>query len=386
MFQSIDVGADMIAQYRHRTGRQRCHAMLGGADAFGELLPIFVHEQHRTYHAAVRDGLLDERCERIFRRDKATGNHALRLHHHQRAAIEIAADEQNYVLTTGTGSGKSLAYIVPIVDHVLRRGSGRGIQAIIVYPMNALVNSQEEELKKFLHEGFAPHEIEVSFDRYTGQEGDETRQRIVANPPDILLTNYVMLELMMTRPYERKLIERAKGLRFLVLDELHTYRGRQGADVALLMRRARNRVETPEQTIQFVGTSATLAGEGTLERQQKEVAEVASEIFGSSVKPEHVIGETLKRATPRKHDPAAVRGAMTDRAELVPPQTYAEYVQHPVSMWIEDTFGLARKRRDAGCVRSQAACKRQRRSCKALPVSQQETCAEVIQAWLSGRL
>ena len=51
MFQSIDVGADMIAQYRHRTGRQRCHAMLGGADAFGELLPIFVHEQHRTYHA-----------------------------------------------------------------------------------------------------------------------------------------------------------------------------------------------------------------------------------------------------------------------------------------------------------------------------------------------
>ena len=182
---------------------------------------------------AVRDGLLDERCERIFRRDKATGNHALRLHHHQRAAIEIAADEQNYVLTTGTGSGKSLAYIVPIVDHVLRRGSGRGIQAIIVYPMNALVNSQEEELKKFLHEGFAPHEFEVSFDRYTGQEGDETRQRIVANPPDILLTNYVMLELMMTRPYERKLIERAKGLRFLILDELHTYRGRQGRGCGL---------------------------------------------------------------------------------------------------------------------------------------------------------
>ena len=78
-----------------------------------------------------------------------------------------------------------------------------------------------------MHEGFAKHEIAVTFARYTGQEGDEERQRIVAKPPDILLTNYVMLELMMTRPYERKLMERAEGLRFLVLDELHTYRGRQ---------------------------------------------------------------------------------------------------------------------------------------------------------------
>jgi ATP-dependent helicase YprA (DUF1998 family) len=71
----------------------------------------------------------------------------LRLHAHQTDAIKVAQAGHNYVLTTGTGSGKSLAYIIPIVDHVLRRGSGRGMQAIVVYPMNALANSQEGELK-----------------------------------------------------------------------------------------------------------------------------------------------------------------------------------------------------------------------------------------------
>ena len=73
----------------------------------------------------------------------------------------------------------------------------------------------------------------MTFQRYTGQESTEKRRAIIASPPDILLTNYVMLELVLTRPHERGLIKAARGLQFLVLDELHTYRGRQGADVAL---------------------------------------------------------------------------------------------------------------------------------------------------------
>jgi hypothetical protein len=110
------------------------------------------------------------------------------------------------------------------VNHVLHHGTGKGIQAIIIYPMNALANSQEGELRKFLEEGF--ESPPVTFAKYTGQESEERRKEIMANPPDILLTNYVMLELILTRVHEQKLIERAKGLRFLVLDELHTYRGR----------------------------------------------------------------------------------------------------------------------------------------------------------------
>ena len=108
------------------------------------------------------------------------------------------------MLTTGTGSGKSLAYIVPIVDTVLRAGPEPGIKAICVYPMNALANSQLGELEKFLCAGFPDRRGPVSFKRYTGQEDDEARRAIIADPPDILLTNYVMLELILTRPDERE--------------------------------------------------------------------------------------------------------------------------------------------------------------------------------------
>ena len=89
-----------------------------------------------------------------------------------------------------------------------------------------------------------------------------------------------MLELLLTRPEERRtIIQAARGLRFLVLDELHTYRGRQGADVALLVRRTRETFVT--EHLQCVGTSATLAGAGTYEEQRAEVARVASMIFGA---------------------------------------------------------------------------------------------------------
>jgi hypothetical protein len=105
----------------------------------------------------VQTGVLHPECSRIFRKDKhnsASAGNPLRLHRHQSEAIHTAKGGNNYILTTGTGSGKSLAYIVPIVDYVLRCGSGQGIQALIVYPMNALANSQYGELEKFLRHGY----------------------------------------------------------------------------------------------------------------------------------------------------------------------------------------------------------------------------------------
>jgi len=133
----------------------------------------------------VAAGLLHAECRRVFRARKgeSAGDRPIRLHRHQVEAIEAAKTGQNYVLTTGTGSGKSLTYIVPIVDHVLRHGSGRGIQAVIVYPMNALANSQVGELEKFLCKGYPDDKGPVTFRRYTGQEGDQERQQIIARPP-----------------------------------------------------------------------------------------------------------------------------------------------------------------------------------------------------------
>src|SRR3954465_14174798 len=132
--------------------------------------------------------------------------------------------------------------------------------------MNALANSQFGELEKFLCHGYPDGKPPVTFRRYPGQEKDEQKQEIIGNPPDILLTNYVMLELILTRPQEKALVRSASQLQFLVLDELHTYRGRQGADVAMLIRRVKN--AAANASIQCVGTSATLAAGGTIAEQK----------------------------------------------------------------------------------------------------------------------
>ena len=300
--------------------------------------------------------MLHEECSRIFRIGKSDADHRgkpLHLHRHQREAILKVAEGRSCVLTTGTGSGKSLAYIVPIVDHVLRNGSGQGIRAIVVYPMNALANSQAEELGKFLDKGYPEGRSPVRFARYTGQERGADREAIRDDPPDILLTNYMMLELMLTRSEDRELVRAAQGLKFLVFDELHTYRGRQGADVAMLIRRCRhalgNGVAFGDGAV-CIGTSATMASGGSSEEQRREVAKVSQALFGVDFTPEQVIGETLERATP-EIDPAdpstrnAIRAAIVSDEE--PPSDYESFRAHPLASWIESTFGV-REEADTG--------------------------------------
>ncbi|MEH1053664.1 DEAD/DEAH box helicase [Micromonospora sp. CPCC 206171] len=300
-----------------------------------------------TVDGLVAEGLLHPDSERIFRikHDKSDpGSQVLRLHQHQRDAIATARDGHSYVLTTGTGSGKSLSYIVPIVDRVLRAkadGTYRpGVKAIIVYPMNALANSQLHELEKFLCWGFPDNRPLVTFDRYTGQENAEARRRILADPPDILLTNYVMLELVLTRRRERdRLIRAARGLWFLVLDELHTYRGRQGADVAFLVRRTKDACEAPD--LQCIGTSATMTTEGDAAHQRAAVATVATRLFGQPVHAEHVIGESLRRATAGS---GAAGNALAERVRHWHRDGHApdldDFRRDPLAHWVESAFGV----------------------------------------------
>lgn len=341
----------------------------------------------------VREGVLHDECGRVFRlkHDAHDTGQPLRLHRHQADAVRTARRGSNYVLTTGTGSGKSLAYIVPIVDHVLRRGSGRGVQAIVVYPMNALANSQYGELEKFLKFGYPDGQGPVTFARYTGQESDAERQAIMASSPDIILTNYVMLELILTRPIERPLVEAARGLRFLVLDELHTYRGRQGSDVALLVRRVRDRLAGTEP-MQCVGTSATLAGEGSVDERSVQVAEVASRLFGDAVVPESVIGETLRRATPERDlDYPPFLEALTRRVQSTTSVSSAfhDFVEDPLSTWIESTFGLATEPESGQLVRAKprsiSGAEGAASDLSRLTGVPEERCAQVIQeALLAG--
>ncbi|MCK6505650.1 DEAD/DEAH box helicase [Myxococcota bacterium] len=316
-----------------------------------QLNPAF--EPGESLERLIAAGELHPRCLDIFRvKPTPSLDHGpLRLHQHQVEGIRSARAGRSYVLTTGTGSGKSLSYIVPIVDHVLRNGPGKGIQAIIVYPMNALANSQVGELEKFLCHGFPEGQPPVTFRRYTGQEKEEERKAIVENPPDILLTNYVMLELVLTRPNERRLVEAARSLRFLVFDELHTYRGRQGSDVAMLIRRVRE--ATGSTDLLQVGTSATLSGSETWRGQQEEVARVATQLFGVQVDPEDVIGETLRRVTTGASVGSAQAQELRQRVlSGDQPRTVSAFCSDPLARWVEETLGLAPEAGTGRLVRS----------------------------------
>jgi len=136
--------------------------------------------------------------------------------------------------------------------------------ALVVYPMNARVNSQLQALAQ-LKEGYerrTGRTFPVTFAKFTGETNDAAREALRQHPSQILLTNYVMAELLLVRPEDQRFLDRAGGgLRFLVFDELHTYRGRQGADVAMLIRRLKERCAAPD--LVHVGTSATIYRPGT---------------------------------------------------------------------------------------------------------------------------
>ncbi|NNJ13101.1 DEAD/DEAH box helicase [Chloroflexales bacterium ZM16-3] len=306
-------------------------------DSLIQLSPAYT--QASTVADLVAHGVLDPRCDEIFRVPAADGAlHSLRLYHHQKRAIDLAADGANYVVTTGTGSGKSLTYLIPVVDHVLRHHPEDGrVRAIIVYPMNALINSQAKAIERFF--GNVPGGCPVRFARYTGQESDAEKRAIQQNPPHILLTNYVMLELMLTRPDEFTFVDKgAANLQFVVLDELHTYRGRQGADVALLLRRLRERSGNPQLTC--IGTSATMVSGDSADDRRAAVARVAASIFGVSLSADQVIEETLTYAVPQSPSPTTAALCASLDAELPATLDWPTFQHHPLAHWIEQTFSL----------------------------------------------
>lgn len=297
------------------------------------------YEPGDTVQELVRQGKLHARTAEVF---CASGGGPLRLYRHQQDAIERAVDRRHFVVTSGTGSGKTLTYFIPIFDAIFRDDPEQSrVRAIVVYPMNALVNSQFTALGEWArrYQQCTGRECPVRFAKYTGQERDAgERRRLQENPPHILLTNYMMLELMLVRPEEYRFVDRTStGLQFLVIDELHTYRGRQGADVALLVRRLRQR--SGNSGLLCIGTSATMATGGSRAERRKAVAAFASKLFGVVVEPRDVIEETLRRAILRggTPDPMRLSDALKQPLNI---SSWHDFVRHPLAAWIEDTFGL----------------------------------------------
>lgn len=303
------------------------------------------YQRKTTVQELAEQGILHKNCADIFQIGKLEHNpQPLHLYTHQLQAIAKAQSGQSYVVTTGTGSGKSLSFFIPVIDKILQEKANDGVaktRAIVIYPMNALANSQLEELNKFLY-GYVDTERPFTVARYTGQESKTEREVIAENPPDILLTNFMMLELILTR-YEdtdRRVVEHCKDLKFLILDELHTYRGRQGADVALLVRRLRERLHA-EQMI-CIGTSATMSSTGSIDDQMKTVAEVSSKLFGTFVSANDIIRETLERVTDPSKDVAAIRAQLSE--SLSRPffawSTFNGFQSDPLAIWVELNLGI----------------------------------------------
>ncbi|EAQ06275.1 DEAD/DEAH box helicase [Yoonia vestfoldensis] len=317
--------------------------------------PLLQINPHYASGGSIRDfvkgGILEPECLDIFTDKWGPANQedpTLKLRKHQEQAISFAKDRQSYVVTTGTGSGKSLCFFIPIIDAAIRAkkaGGGAKTRAIIVYPMNALANSQAKELEGYL--GSATGGL-VTYARYTGQESAEDRELIKANPPDILLTNFMMLELLMTRQsdLDRKVLQNCEGLQFIVLDELHTYRGRQGADVAMLMRRLRSRIGDPQNPPLCIGTSATMASEGAQHEKNEAVARIAGQIFGADIGPDAVVTETLKRVTnPIKIGSSGLPGLkeavqQAAQGEVAIGLKNSDFFDDPLAIWVETKIGL----------------------------------------------
>ncbi len=294
-------------------------------------------EKGRPLSTLVKEGHLHKEIDNIFE--------GFSLYRHQEEAILLGAKGKEFIVTSGTGSGKSLTYIATIFNHVLNQGDFalNKIQAVVVYPMNALINSQFKEIEKFkkTFEERYNKPFPIKFDQYTGQESDEEKERLRINPPHILLTNYMMLELVMTRSGRDVEIRKnfLENIKYLVFDELHTYRGRQGSDVSILIRRIKSAAKNP---IACIGTSATMvSGDATTISEQKEkVAEVASTIFGTDIKPNQVVNEYLVKSlgisSPSTKDDlrkAFEKGISSDGST-------DQFERHVTANWIEEQIAL----------------------------------------------
>ena len=231
------------------------------------------------------------------------------LYEHQRRANEVGRAGRSFVVTTGTGSGKTEAFLLPVLNGILqrKRDGMSGVQAILLYPMNALANDQLERLRRLLRDS----KVDVSFALYTGdsdtvarnlrEEPIETervgRARIRSNPPDILLTNYKQLEFLLVREDDRALF--TPNLRYLVLDELHSYRGALATEVACLIRRLKAHAGVGSGKLIGIGTSATVAsGEGG----PAALARFASDLYGEPFSENDIIGESFAPPEDREGD------------------------------------------------------------------------------------
>lgn len=253
--------------------------------------------------------------------------------HQEKAFRKLATDRRNVIVATGTGSGKTECFMYPIFNELMRQNEANklspGVRTLLLYPMNALANDQMKRLRELL--SHYPH---ITFGRYTGETIEKedkaiedyrtkkeqefkakykrkgidytdqdlnplpneliSRERMRSTPPHILLTNYAMLEYLLIRPEDTTFFDgsMAGAWQFLVLDEAHTYKGANGTEIGLLLRRLKERVcQNEKGRLQCIATSATLGNRESL----RDLASFASNIFDEKFEVEDIITSERKK-------------------------------------------------------------------------------------------
>ena len=221
---------------------------------------------------------------------------------HQQTAFErlTGNDGRSTLVATGTGSGKTECFLYPILGYRYQHRGENGIKALIIYPMNALASDQARRIAELIDKspelrgnvtaGMYVGGHEHTPNRMMSEDNVITDHDTLLNtPPDILMTNYKMLDYLLVRPKDAGLWRdnAPDTLKYIAVDELHTFDGAQGTDLACLLRRLKSRLWTPAGYLCCIGTSATMGSRDN----SKDILEYASEIFGEPFEESAVITE-----------------------------------------------------------------------------------------------
>lgn len=295
---------------------------------FLEATPPFV--SGATLEQLIQEGVA---CTEFRALEKSAETNRPLYIHQEQSFRKIVSEQRNLIVATGTGSGKTECFLYPIFNELMKEkkaGSlNPGVRALLLYPMNALANDQIKRLRSLL-EGYP----EITFGRYTGETINSeakalevyrakkeqefrtqdkikgidytdsdlnpakneliSRETMRNTPPNILLTNYAMLEYLLLRPDDTTLFDGdlAQNWKFIVLDEAHTYKGANGTEISLLLSRLKERILRGEQKhLQCIATSATLGSSEAL----PELADFAANIFGEEFKVDDIITSQRKK-------------------------------------------------------------------------------------------
>jgi len=276
-------------------------------------------------------------------------------HRHQEQAFQRLKPPsyQSTLIATGTGSGKTECFLLPILEHCRQERSHQGIKAILIYPMNALATDQAKRIAKLIY-NTPSLQGKVTAGLYIGDIDEEAtstmgpekiitdRGSILQSPPDILLTNYKMLDYLLIQPKSQQLWRHnhSDTLRYIVVDEFHTFDGAQGTDLACLLRRLKFRLNTPPGHIACVGTSATLGGKDNIENMLKYAETIFAETFDEGA----LIVEDRLNANEFLYDQSdnllnVLQIPTLKDIDKLRPESYHEptqYLQAQSKLWLQD--------------------------------------------------